>query len=186
LVSFNPLSAEVILEGMKHIELTHGQKTLVSDEDFEMLSKYHWMARLQEGKYRAFAEKWHKGKRTRIVMSRLIVDSPKNMVVDHINGDTLDNRRDNLRICTRTQNLQNRKLNKNSKSGYKGVTAFTVKIKTKIYFYWRVWVSKDSKNVSLGYFKDKREAALIYNNYAVRNYGEFAKLNDIVFKGAAL
>lgn len=102
------------------------------------------------------------------LLHRLIMGEPELMVVDHINGNTLDNRRHNLRICTQAQNLANRKKNSNWKySKYKGVgwhrqnSSFTASCKRK----------------KIGYFKNEIEAALAYDKCAKEFYGEFAKLN---------
>ena len=100
-------------------------------------------------------------------LSRKIMNCPKDMVVDHINGDKRDNRKCNLRICTGPQNSYNRKVNSNSTSGYRGVTWHE---KTKK---WRASIYFNKKHISLGLFKDKVDAAKAYDNKAVELYGEY-------------
>ena len=97
--------------------------------------------------------------------------TPKGMATDHINGDGLDNRKQNLRICTHAENLRNRRLGKNNTSGYKGVSWH------KLHKLWYAHISHNKKLMSLGYFKDKEEAAKAYDRKAIELFGEFAKLN---------
>jgi len=93
--------------------------------------------------------------------------------VDHINGDNLDNRKKNLRLCTYAENNRNRKPLENKTSKYKGVGLNkNYKIKT-----WQARIVKNSKRYSLGYFKNEKEAALAYNQAAKKYFGEFAYLN---------
>lgn len=85
---------------MSSIPLTQGRVVLVDDEDYEWLSERKWHAHKSSTHW--YAACWIKGKMIR--MHRLITDAPDGLVVDHINGDTLDNRRCNLRICTTREN----------------------------------------------------------------------------------
>ncbi len=107
------------------------------------------------------------------VQSRLIMNCPKGKLVDHRNHDTLDNRKENLRICTHKENMQNRISDKNSFSIYKGV----YKTCTKNLFESSIGVN--NKKIALGYFKTEVEAALEYNKAAKKYFGEFAYLNKI-------
>lgn len=104
-----------------------------------------------------------------IYLHRFIMSCPKNKVVDHINGDVLDNRKCNLRICTKKQNLQNRQLQKNNKSGFRGV----YKNKKS----WRAFVSLNGVTKHLGSFKTKKEAADNRDKAASTYYGMYANLN---------
>ncbi len=97
-------------------------------------------------------------------MHRLIMDCPDGMDVDHINGDGLDNRRENLRIVTRSQNLRNRKTFKNSKSGFKGVIFNPVNGK------WKAIIN-------LGTFDTSEEAAKAYDEAIKKLFGPLAKPN---------
>lgn len=97
------------------------------------------------------------------------------MVCDHINGDTLDNRKQNLREATISQNNMNKGNQRNNTSGYKGVCWNIVHNK----FY--AYITLNRKRISLGYFKCAKQAAQAYNEDAVKLHGDFAKLNRIDF-----
>ncbi len=154
---------------MKYIELTKGEKAIVDDIDFEYLNKLNWS--FSNG----YAAKKLKGNKN-LFMHTLIVNCPKNMKVDHKNGDGLDNRKKNLRVCTQAQNIANQKVRSDNLSGYKGVSFF--KYGKRI----RRWVAKITVNYSqkhLGYFYTEKEAAIAYNKGAKKYFGEFAKLNSL-------
>ena len=109
-------------------------------------------------------------------LHRLLVNCPKGMVVDHINGNTLDNRKENLRICSKIENQYNQKKHKgNRHSKFKGVT-YRKDLKSKP---WEAFIYKDGKSKRLGYFKTEQLAAKAYNKAAKKAYGEFAKLNEV-------
>ena len=105
-------------------------------------------------------------------ISRLILTPTEEFCVDHINGNPLDNTRENLRLCSKAQNNYNAKKRKNSKSQYKGVT-----IRPSGRF--GAYICKDGKNYCLGTFDKEIDAALAYNKKAVDLFGKFAKLNEI-------
>lgn len=107
-------------------------------------------------------------------LHRLVVGAKKGDVVDHINGDGLDNRIQNLRICSCKQNLQNQqKTTKKCSSSYKGVSfcKFTNK--------WRAYISANNKRLCLGRFDSEADAALAYNKKATALHGEYARLNIV-------
>lgn len=154
---------------MKEIELTQNKVTLVDEEDFTLLSHHKWYA-AKRG-YGYYAQRTVK--RKTVQMHRVVLNAAKGEQVDHINRNTLDNRRCNLRIASHSQNEWNRGKQKNNRSGYKGVIyserdkIFTARIR--IY----------SKLIHLGTFKDKKDAARAYNEAAKRHHGEFAYVNKI-------
>lgn len=98
----------------KKIPLANGQFAIVDDEDFELLNQYVWHGHKSGG------SEVHVYAVTRIRMHRVVMNCPKGMYVDHINGDTLDNRKCNLRICSTAENQQNGRSRKGT-SKYKGV-----------------------------------------------------------------
>jgi hypothetical protein len=105
-------------------------------------------------------------------MHRQIANPPDGKEVDHINGVTLDNRRENLRVCSHSQNMHNRRLRqKNNKSGYKGVHWLA---RTKR---WVAEIRVNGKSRHLGYFTEKTDAARAYDTAAAECFGEFAHLN---------
>jgi hypothetical protein len=99
--------------------------------------------------------------------------TPKDMDTDHINGDGLDNRRDNLRVCNCAQNQRNRGKQNNNQSGLKGVSWHKKGKK------WITQLKLNKKNIYLGLFKNKERAAVAYNEAATKYHGEFARLNEI-------
>jgi len=104
-------------------------------------------------------------------MHRVILDAPMNMLVDHINGNGLDNRRENLRICTNTENLRNRGKDRDNTSGYKGVVIKKGEKK------FRAQIRVNQKTIHLGSFSTPEEAARAYDDAAREYFGEFAWTN---------
>ena len=158
---------------MKEIKLTQSKFALVDDEDFERVSKFKWYAmRTETSSYYARTNYNHK----RIGMHQLImntIEKGRHVQVDHINNDTLDNRKLNLRICSAAQNMRNMKVHKDNKCGYKGVYYE----KTKNKYISRICFNK--KKYHIGEFNTSIEAAKAYNAKAIELHGEFARLNDI-------
>ena len=106
-------------------------------------------------------------------MHRFLINAPKGKSVDHINGDTLDNRKENIRLCSHKENIRNRKINKNNKSGYKGVHIENLGKK------WISQIVVDGLKIRARGFETAKEAAIHYNNMAIKYFGEFARLNQI-------
>lgn len=161
----------------KRIELTQGKFAIVDDADFERVSQHKWY--YNEGY--AVRNTKKNGKCVKICMHRVINKTPNNMLTDHANGDTLDNRKSNLRTCTVRQNSQNRKLPCNNLSGMKGLHFEKATNK---------WVAKiqgrvGGKNVTyiqkrFPYTEEgKLQAARWYNEMALKHFREFAKLNEV-------
>ena len=161
---------------MKTIKLTQGQFALVDDADYDWLNQYKWCAfKCRESFYaiRRSIRTNEKGKHYSVYMHRQILglgygDSRQG---DHIDHNTLDNRRDNLRICTCQQNHFNRKPDSNSTSRFKGVCW------DKQYQKWQVDINIKGKHKKLGRFTDEKEAALAYDKAAIQEFGDFALLN---------
>ena len=104
-----------------------------------------------------------------VYLHRLITNCPDGLFVDHINGEKEDNRQINLRICSVAQNSYNRGCSKNSKTKLRGIT--------KRGNSYRVKISKDGKQYSLGSFKDINEAISVYDKHCILLFGEFARPN---------
>jgi hypothetical protein len=105
-------------------------------------------------------------------MHRLIMGAEPGQEIDHINGNGLDNRKENLRVATRKENQQNRHITWGN-STYKGV--YWEKQKNK----WRARIFVSGKCVHLGFFLTEKEAAVAYNQGAIKYFGSFACLNII-------
>lgn len=144
-------------------------EVLVDDEDFEWLSRYKWSKTCKRGHWYAKRDHWNP--RLSIYMHRQIMGEPVGMQVDHINGNTLDNRKSNLRVCTIGQNLLNRGPQKDNKTGFKGVSWSTV---NKGYV---VFIGANGKKKHLGTYKTPEEAARVYDAAARELHGEFAYQN---------
>ena len=115
----------------------------------------------------------------RVIMNLQKIDIAENnskLEVDHRNNDGLDNRKENLRVCTHQQNRANSKLQSNNTSGYKGVVYNNESGRRKR---WTVRMKVDNKNVYVGRYLTKEEAASAYNEAAKKYYGEYARLNII-------
>ena len=159
---------------MKEIKLTQGKVAIVDDEDYEYLRQFKWCARNHRG-YTWYAQRFSQtvnGKRRIILMHRYIMDTPDGMETDHINHNGLDNRRENLRICTCAENRRNNRIAENNTTGYKGVGYTTDG-------YIRAQIRCNNKKHHLGHFKTVEAAAKAYNKAALKYHGEFANLNII-------
>ena len=163
---------------MNEIELTSGYITIVDDCDAEWLNQYRWRASVSK-KDSPYVIRFKSvcGKRIAVLMHRLIMGSivgrelTRLEIVDHINGNTLDNRRANLRLSTVAENSRNRGKTKTNTSGFKGV------FRNKNDGSWYSIITVDRKGVFLGRFQDKIEAAHAYDRGALWYHGEFANLN---------
>jgi hypothetical protein len=109
--------------------------------------------------------------RTWMMHRKLFDMTDKKQIIDHIDGNPLNNSRSNLRITTQSGNMKNQNLHKDSKSGYKGVSFQSGK--------YRAYIVLDYKQIHLGRFDSKEEAARAYNAAAIKYHGEYAKLNKI-------
>jgi hypothetical protein len=153
---------------MREIELGTGISATIDDEDFEILSKYSWSLSNKGYAYRTDA-----GKGRHIFMHRDLIpckDYPEEEI-DHINRNKLDNRKSNLRICTKSQNLMNKPAQSNNTSGYKGVS------KKKDRNKWQSQISVDGRLNYIGSFNTAEEAAEAYDRVAKIVYGNFAVTN---------
>lgn len=133
---------------------------IVDDDDFERLIDYRWRLNSKGYAIRSYSVD---GKEILVALHREIMQPPPGLVVDHIDHDKLNNTRANLRIITQQQNLMNRRLFKNSTTGFKGVTYQHGK--------WLVRIEKDGQIIQLGFHTDLKTAALVYDCAAVRLFG---------------
>ena len=163
---------------MAEIILTQGKTAIVDEADFEWLSQwkwYFWKGRNGNG-YAIRKDnlgivdgirKWDIFRMHRVIMS-----APSNMQVDHINVNPLDNRRENLRLCTHRENTYNKKKSRGS-SKYKGVSWKRDNNK------WQAAIRCGLETHYLGLFSSQESAAAAYNEAAIKYFGEFAGLNEV-------
>lgn len=153
-----------------------GLEVKIDDDDYERLSLYNYFVNRPKSKkhglYYFIREKYENGKRTgtqlhRDVMGCVLYDGK---IVDHINGDTLDCRKSNLRLCNRAGNARNAKTRKDNKSGIKGV--YWVKNENK----WKSQIRVLGKPISLGTFSDIKEAEKAYQEASKKYHGDFGNI----------
>jgi hypothetical protein len=154
----------------KEVLLTRGYVAIVDDEDFERFSTERWMVSGTAPHLYAKRQETVDGKKVVRWMHREVCGAPPNLLVDHINRNTLDNRRSNLRACTHRENLQNRGSTKREGgSQYKGVSTRSGRV--------RAYITINGEFTALGGFSDEIRAAVAYDAAAREHFGEFAKLN---------
>jgi len=160
---------------MKQIKLTHGQVALVDDADYNWLNQWKWCAyRDRSGNFYVVRSSSRKeGKRHPIYMARQILGLAfgDKRQGDHKDHNTLDNRRDNIRICTQQQNAMNQKSPVTKTSRFKGVSWKKQAKK------WITQICIADKRTHLGYFIDEEMAAMAYDMVARKVFGKFAYLN---------
>jgi hypothetical protein len=146
---------------------------LVDSEMYESLSKFRWY--LDDNGY-ANRVDTSTGKRKKVYMHRQINQTPDGMLTDHLNGNRRDNRKANLRNASFGQNNLNKTKRKNAiHSRFMGVSKVTSSKRNKC---WRMRLRTPDKDLCL-YFYTELEAAMSYNEYAIREFGQHAKLNDV-------
>jgi hypothetical protein len=165
---------------MKEIQLTQGKVALVDDEDFERVSQFKWYAS-HKPRYANGGSFWAQrgirvgSKKTTISLHAFLVGKRKGQLIDHIDGNPLNCTKANLRHTTFAQNTSKRLVarKKNNTSGFCGVYFCSKSRK------WRARIKSGNKNLHLGRYADKLEAAKAYNEAAIKYHGEFATLNPI-------
>lgn len=151
------------------IPLPNGKVVLVDAGDLEMLSHWSWTCGV-DCYVTAYNGGGLSGRRI-VSMHRLLMLPAPGFHVDHVNHNKLDNRRANLRICTRSQNNMNQLRIPKNTSGFKGVSWSDPRRK------WRARIKLDGRECQLGYFDDKADAARCYDSAARETFGEFALAN---------
>lgn len=162
---------------MRVIQLTRGQVAIVDGEDFEKLAQYRWYARdagntnYAERRAYVLGSGAKNRKESTMIMHRIIMNAQPGQIVDHRNGNGLDNRKENLRFATKSQNSTNAGRRITNKSGFKGVW------EDKKRNAFQASITLNGKRQSLGRFKTKEEAHRAYCEAALQKHGEFARFN---------
>ena len=151
----------------REIPLTQGKVALVDDEDYERVSHFKWHAHRDQRAALWYARRtWRRPQRGSILLHRLLLNAPRDKQVDHINGDGLDNRRCNLRLCSHAENMRNSR----SRSGLKGATFDKRRNK----WYARICVNR--RQIFLGFFDSEEEAHASYCAASICYHGAFGRV----------
>ncbi len=151
---------------IESVELTRNQVAIVDSDDMPRLLEYKWRAHKNEFDYTWYAISTDT---TAVLMHRYILrlSVADECLVDHINGNGLDNRKTNLRLCTNSQNQMNRRKQRGGTSRFKGVSWDSSRQR------WTVRLV----NKNLGRFDNEEEAARVYDLAAIEAFGAFEKTN---------
>lgn len=154
----------------KAIPLSNGMVAIVDDQDYEKLNRWTW--RYQAGSNTGYAIRTEvvNGTKTTIRMHRLVMGAPFGVLVDHRDGNGLNNQRDNLRLCGALGNARNTAA-KGGSSRYKGVSW------SKATRAWKVLICANRIKLYFGVFADEEFAARVHDAAVARYHGEYARLN---------
>ncbi len=154
---------------MKVIELTKGYQTTVDDADYDRLIEFRWFATERSSNVYAARDPSRAIGGSRIYMHRWILNAPATLQIDHVNGDGLDNRRENLRLATPKQNSENRTGPTRSATGYRGVRKVGPGS-------FHAYVNTENRQIGIGCWGTSEEAATARDLEVIR-IGSRARLN---------
>ena len=162
---------QIIIESRKHGKFT----ALIDEEDWDKVKDYKWRIDKPSSRprYGPYVIGYNKQLKKEGKLHRVIMDAPKGMLVDHIDGDGLNNTKQNLRLCTHKENQRNKKANYNNPTGFKGVKVHGNKYRARLSYK----IGGKSGEHSLGIYNTPEEAARAYDKKAIELHGEFASLN---------
>lgn len=153
---------------MKTIPLTKGYSAIVDDEDYELLSQWKWQAHVRE--LTVYARRFSRdetGKEQHVWMHRVVNGTPVGMSTDHVNGNGLDNRRNNLRSATHFQNMWNKRPQRGHTSKFTGVSWEKSRGK------WAANITVNKTTIFLGRYRAEEDAAEAYEKKAAEVRGAF-------------
>ena len=158
---------------MKEIRLSQNQVAIIDDIDVALVEQYKWYAKYCKAThtYYAYTNIWLNGRKTTLQMHRLIMGAATGEGVDHVDHEGLRNNRSNLRKCTTSQNMANRRMPINNTSGYKGVCF------DKTRGLWMAQIVILKKHCTIGRFENQVDAARAYDDRAIECFGVFALTN---------
>ena len=154
----------------------HGDEFHIDESDYELVSKYRWRLATEHGRKRSVRASTvydfgGTGKRGNLAITFLLLGRPpEGFQIDHIDGDPLNNRRSNLRVCSKRQNMFNRGMNRNNTTGYKGV----IRARGNRY---RAQIRADGKKVTKGWFSSPEDAARAYDELPLQYHGVYGSRN---------
>ena len=164
------IKRNIRMEGaVAYISLTKGYTAIIDTTDVHLVDRWHWCAMVCPRAIYARRSQEIDGKAPTALLHRVIVAAPYGLDVDHISGDGLDNRRANLRLATRSQNIQNQGIGSRNTSGFKGVTWLKQKAK------WKAQIGFEGSNRHLGLFTDINDAAAAYAAASKQLHGQFGR-----------
>lgn len=153
----------------KYIQLKHGT-AIIDEQDFDKIKDYKWSSILCGKSKNPYAVSSHFGQI--VYMHRMIADAKDNQFVDHIDGNGLNNSRDNLRFATPSQNNMNQRVREDNTSGHKGISWCPDREK------YQVYINIDRKRKSLGRYKTLEEAIYVRDQAVKAHYGEYSRENS--------
>lgn len=166
---------------MTTITSDNGRQVFIDDEDLPLIAQYRWKvyqdSRDERKLHHQYATTYVRnsdGTFTGLLMHRLIMHAGPQQMIDHKDGNGLNNQKSNIRFCTHSQNMRNMRNRIHTKSGFKGVA---YQPKGRRPWIARIWYRK--KKMYLGAYSTPQEAARKYNEYALKYFGEYAHLNRV-------
>lgn len=157
-----------------HGKHSKGKSAIVDDADYEDIASYRWVVNY----YGYAVRSAHKdaGYGATKLMHRHVMNPTKDQLIDHINGNRLDNRRSNLRIATYSENQRNRGKQNNNTSGFKGVVLLKDHSRRKK---WAAQIKANGKQIRIGYYHTPEEASQEYIEASNKHYGEFSHASTL-------
>ena len=169
---FIPNRTEVLPDGTIRMHLTQNKCVIIDSKDYDKVKGKRWYTQKTLNTMYAYSDGRDKnGNGSMISMHRVLLGANSRELVDHIDGNGLNNVQKNIRQCSHFQNQCNRRKSKNCTSKHKGVRLCSGRVKAAIQY--------KRRNIHLGYFKNEQDAAMAYNVAAIKYFGEFACVNKI-------
>lgn len=160
----------------KEVPVSGGLVALVDDEDYERISAYKWYKRKGPHTTYAMTNVYHGGSKRTGQMHRMILNAPEDQEVDHVNGDALDNRKSNLRLCSHQDNLRNAGCHR-TYAGRPVTSSFKGVYRRPDMKDWLASATVGGKTHYIGHFKTEVEAAQAYDQFIIPLHGEFGRPN---------